>query len=202
MENRFQYLFLVERAKTLLAPLALCTLPFNAQADTLKIDTEFFELGLAAGILNVKDFSSESTLGFNATFKATENFFLQSNFFKAKVSVSSLEEYSGIGQYTGDRNYKHFNLLLGYSVFQGEIFKGKTNAGLSSLYVTGGIGETKFLDESNFTYVLGAGYQMALSRRFTLNFNYNIYKYDSIVIDQEEYSVKNSHLSVGVNWLF
>ena len=165
-----------------------------------KIDTEFFEVGAALGIINVQDFTSELTWGFNATFTASEDFFLQFNYVSADVANSSVES-GPQGAFTGDRNYQHFNLLLGYNLFQGEIFRG-SNSGLSSLYAVAGVGDTEFLDESNFTYVLGLGYKLALSRRYMLNLDYRNYLYDSVAIDQEENTVLNSHFTVGLGWLF
>lgn len=178
---------------------AITNIP-NTVADPLSIDSEFFELGVNTGILDVEDFTSEITVGLYANFRATENFFLQSNFFQTDVSYSSVEK-GPQGPFTGDRQYRHFNLLLGYNLFQGEIFKGK-HVGLSSFYLLGGVGDTEFMDESNFTYVYGFGYQMALSRRLNLRIDYQNYQYDSIVIDQLENTVNNSHFFVGVSWLF
>lgn len=175
-------------------------LPAQAYADAPAIDTEFFELGGAAGVLNVKDFTSEMTAGVYTTFRTTENFFLQFNYLQADVSLSAVEK-SSQGPFTGSRTYHHLNLLLGYNLFQGEIFRGKYS-GLSSLYVVGGVGDTEFLDESSFTYVYGIGYQMALSRRYSLRFDYRNYVYDSIVVDQQENSTNNVHLTVGLGWLF
>lgn len=175
-------------------------LPVAAFSDQPKIDTEFFELGATSGILNVKDFTSELTFGFNTTFKTTENFFLQFNYLQGDISKSSVEQ-GAQGAYSGDRTYTHFNLLLGYNLFQGEIFRGKFS-GLSSLYTVIGVGDTEFLDESNFTYVAGLGYQLALTRRYNLRFDYRNYFYDSVVIDQDETSTTNSHITVGLGWLF
>lgn len=189
----------MKRATTITLLFSLAASP-GLHAEPLSIDNEFFEVGVSTGILDVEDFTSEVTVGLNATFRATESFFLQSNYFQADVSHSSVEQ-GPQGPFTGDRQYSHFNLLLGYNVFQGEVFRGKY-AGLSSLYVLGGVGDTEFLDESNFTYVYGIGYQMALLRRLSLRFDYYHYQYDSIVTDQLENSINNTHFSVGASWLF
>lgn len=202
MENRLQYIFLKTRRKLMAALMTASAWTAGpvAQAAPLSIDNEFFELGLSTGVLDVEDFTSELTFGAYTTFRATESFFLQSNYFQSDVSLSSVER-GPQGPFSGDRQYTHFNLLLGYNVFQGEVFKGRY-AGLSSLYVLAGVGDTEFLDEANFTYVYGVGYQMALLRRLSLRFDYQHYQYDSIVTDQLENSINNTRFSIGVSWLF
>ena len=201
METRFQHFLLARKFGTALAAAALlCFANYGHCGKAPDIDTEFFELGATVGILNVQDFTSEMSLGFSTTFKTTEDFFLQFNYLQADISLSSVEE-SAQGAFSGDRNYQHFNLLLGYNLFQGEVFRGN-NSGLSAFYVVAGVGDTEFLDESNFTYVYGVGYQMALSRRYTLRLDYRNYIYDSIVVDQIENTTTNSHIGVGLAWLF
>lgn len=201
METRVQHFFL----KPTLAVVTVCCLlcGVHARADdsgTGKIDTEFFELGFTAGVINIEDFTSEISVGLSSTFRATENFFLQFNWLKTDVSLSSVEE-SSQGAFTGSRAYQHYNFLLGYNLFQGEIFRG-SRSGLSSFYGVIGVGDTEFLDESNFTYVYGLGYQTALSRRYTLRFDYRNYLYDSVVVSEDEKSTVNANFSVGLSWLF
>lgn len=209
METRLQHLFLKRKVigkviskviNSALTALLISLLPGTSAAQTPAIDTELFELGALAGTLNIEDFTTEMSLGLYASFRATENFFLQTNYLQTDVSYSSVER-GPLGPYTGDRNYRHFNLLLGYNLFQGEVFKGKY-AGLSALYLVGGIGDTEFMDESNFTYVYGLGYQMSLSRRYTLRFDIQNYQYDTNVIDQQENTITNTHLMVGLSWQF
>lgn len=198
METRLQHLLLKRLAAAAAAWLAAGSL--QVQAAGLDIDTEFFELGVHTGLLNLQDFTTEPTFGVSGTFRTTEDFFLQFSYLQADISLSAIEE-SAQGAFTGERTYRHYNLLLGYNLFQGEVFRG-TKAGLSSLYLVGGVGDTEFLDEANFTYVYGLGYQMALSRRFNVRLDYRNYVYDTIVVDQNENSVTNSHWGVGVSWVF
>lgn len=50
------------------------------------IDTEFFEIGVYAGVLNIDNFGSEAVYGVNASFHATEDFFLQGNYGISKAT--------------------------------------------------------------------------------------------------------------------
>lgn len=197
MANWFHHVFLKRWA--LLSGLALGAGASPGWASELDVDKDFFEVGTSLGILTVQDFTSEAALGLNASFLTTENFFLQANFFKADISITSAEEI--IGEYSDSRTYQHFNALLGYRIFQGEIFRDDYSA-LSSLYVKAGVGETQFLDEYNFTYVVGAGYQLSLLSNLSVTLDFYHYQYNSIVIYTAQESVRNSQVAIGVNWLF
>ena len=210
MANWFQYLLLVRcnvcRQFRVLAYCFGLLLPCQGvwaenSGSTKDVDSELFELGLTAGVLNIQDFGSEFVTGVNGTFRASEDFFLQINYLQADVGLSSFEK-KVIGKIAPDRAFKHYDLLVGYNLFQGEVFYG-SGSGLSSLYLVAGVGDTSFGGESGFTYTFGAGYQMALSRRFALRFDYRDYLYNTSLLtgDSEELTV-DAHMSIGLSWQF
>lgn len=182
----------------MLVLLLACVIGYPGKASA--VDTEFFQLGVTTGVITIQDFTSELTVGLNATFKASENFFLQTNYFQANVSLSSAEQAPQI-PYTGNRTYRHLNLLLGYNIFQGELLGGSKTR-FSSLYVIGGAGDTAFLDEKAFTIVYGIGYQLSLSRRYNFHIDYHNYLYNSKVVDASESRSLNAKVQLGLSWLF
>lgn len=203
MENRFQHILL-----TSFFTLFLCAGAVSAQAQSAggfsksDIDSEFLELGLGFGVINIEDFPSEYTTGLNLKFRATEDLFLQLNFMLASdVELSSAEKSQGAFFTDSDRDYLHYDMLVGYNFFQGEFFTSNTNANLSTLYIVGGIGETEFGDESNFTYTFGLGYQVAFYRKYILNVDVREYIYESSLIAEDDTTVA-THVSVGFNYLF
>lgn len=199
MEIRLQYLFLI--VLLLFLPLSASLAQSN---DLPKVRTEYLELGLNVGYLNIEDFDTHLAIGAGLTIRATEDFFLQVNYMQASdIDLSVAEEEGGATSFLeeGDRDFKHYDLLLGYNLFQGEFFTGESKAHLSSLYLVGGIGETQFGDEERFTYTLGLGYQVAFNRRYILHFDFRDYIFDSSLI-AEDASTHNTHLSVGMRYLF
>ncbi|MBX2858578.1 MAG: outer membrane beta-barrel domain-containing protein [Cellvibrionaceae bacterium] len=168
------------------------------------IDNEYFEIGFNTGILNLQDFSSEFTVGANVSFKATEDFFLQFNYLRTDVGLSSFEKDSPVGRYFegDDRTYSHYDLLVGYNLLQGEFFFREGEANLSTLYLVAGVGDTEFGGEANFTYTLGAGYEVSFARRFVMRFDYRNFIYTSNLIVEEDGSTRNGLLSVGLGYLF
>lgn len=203
MENWVQHILLVLRTAILLSFVAGSAMAAEGEnkATASAIDSEFFDVGFTAGVVNIEDFGSEFIAGINATFNASEKYFLQFNWMQADVSDSAYEESQGSFYSGDDRTFTHYDVLLGYNVLQGEIFTSEAHANLSSVYLVGGVGETEFGGENRFTYVFGVGYQMALARRFIMRFDNRYYIYDSVTIEEDE-KVYNNQLSAGIGFLF
>lgn len=210
MENRIQHLFLGHRVRTLALALIVAAPVYangmEAQSsirnDASTMNNEVFELGFTVGMINIADFNSEVTAGVSATFRASEDFFLQYNLFQTEASQSSYELSQGKLFDGRARAFRHYDLLLGYNLFQGEFFSPDSQARLSALYLIAGIGDTRFGGEDNFTYVLGAGYQVALTRRFIWRVDYRSYLYTSSLVTDEEDTVNSTQLSSGLSFLF
>ena len=192
--------------RILLATLASTSVNAIAQSESTVTDTdisnEIFELGMFAGIINIGDFGSEWAYGVSAVFQASEDFFLQYNYLRTDVDESSYELSQGNYFSGDDRAYSHYDLLVGYKIFQGEMYPSEGKAYLSSLYIVGGVGDTQFGGEESFTYTIGAGYQIALSRNYLIRFDYRNYIYDSNLIRAEETTTQSALFSAGLNYLF
>ncbi len=213
METRFQYILL--KFSICLKIVLLCLTFFGTASSALakegknsgklRINSELFDIGVTTGIINIEDFPSEFIVGANITFKASENFFLQYNYVQASVSNSAFENNPAFTTLDlgDDRDFTHFDLLVGYNIFQGEFFASEDRAHLSSLYVVGGVGDTDFGGEDDFTYTIGVGYQIEFFRRYLLRFDYRDYIYQtSLVVGDDEDTVHNTQISVGLGYLF
>lgn len=204
MEHRVQRIFLAALLGACLtgASLAGAQVQAQEQPQNIRIDQDVFELGLFTGIINIGDFGSEWAVGISAVFQASEDFFLQYNYMQADTDLSAFEQSQGAYFSGDDRTFSHYDLLVGYKIFQGEMYPGEGKENLSSLYLVGGVGDTQFGDEESFTYTLGIGYQIALSRRYVLHADYRNYIYESSLIRSEETTTTNGQFSVGINYLF
>ncbi|VUD68843.1 hypothetical protein TDB9533_04202 [Thalassocella blandensis] len=172
----------------------------------LKVNSELFDIGIIAGSINIEDFPSqfEPLLGVNITFKASEYFFLQYNFIQTEIGVSSVEANDAIAGFgLEDRDFTHYDLLVGYNIFQGEFFSSDGQANLSNLYVVGGFGDTEMGGESNFTYTIGAGYLIEFARKYLVRIDYRDYIFDSsLLVSEGEETIHNTQFSIGIGYLF
>jgi outer membrane beta-barrel protein len=210
MDNRFQYIFLAsQRFVTSLAlVVGVVTAPATfgqdeASSSSLKsINNEFFSLGVAFGMLNVEDFTSELTPSLSATFRASEDFFLQANYLRKDISKSAYETTQASLFSGDDRRFTHYDFLFGYNFFQGEFYLSSNESALANLYFVSGIGDTEFGGESSFTYTLGVGYEVSLSRHFALSIDFRDYIYQSTLVSDEKRRVNATHIGLGAKYQF
>lgn len=165
------------------------------------IDSEFFELGIYTGFLSVQDFTTEPIIGVRATFHASEDYFVQFNAAMTNVDKSSFEENQGSLFSGSDRDYTYYNFLVGYNLLQGEVFPSGPKAYWSNLYLVAGVGNTDFGGEDAFTWTVGAGYKINLSRRYVISVDLRDHSYKSNLIAEDD-RVHNVELTAGFNYLF
>lgn len=168
------------------------------------IDDESIEVGLYVGILNIDNFGSEAVVGVNASYYATEDFFLQINYGVSEAGLTSFEELTGdeIRLLTDkEREYTYYNLLVGYNIFPGEVFMTSKRTFNSAFYLVGGVGNTEFGGEDNFTIVLGTGYRIVLVDWLSWHIDFRDHVFDSDLIKQGQ-TTHNMELSTGVTFFF
>jgi outer membrane beta-barrel protein len=174
------------------------------EVDEAAIDDESFEIGLYAGILDIDNFGSEPLYGINASYFATEDFFLQLNYAVSKAGHTSFEDLSGknVRLLTdSERDYTYYNALVGYNIFPGEVFMTSKLTFNSAFYLVGGVGNTKFGGEDNFTTTLGTGYRIVLRDWLTWHIDFRDHIFKSDIIKQNQ-TTHNIELSSGLTWFF
>lgn len=168
------------------------------------IDAEFFEIGAFAGMLTIDNFSSEPLFGVSAAFHATEDFFLQFNYGMSEAGLTSFEELSGSNVRLltdDDRDYSYYDFLVGYNIFPGEIFFSDSLTFNSAFYLVGGVGNTEFGGESNFTTTLGTGFRIVLLDWLTVHVDFRDHMFKSDLI-RESQLTHNIELSSGITLFF
>lgn len=172
--------------------------------DGFNLNNEVFDLGVAFGTLAIEDFPTEWLMGISASFNASEDFFIQYNYFKTDIAESSFEKDSnntlGLGE---DRSITHYDILLGYHLFQSEFALLDGEMQLSTLYLVAGVGDTKLGEEENFSYTLGLGYEIEVLPNILLNFDYRQHIFDSALIATNTLRSKQlSQFSIACSYLF
>lgn len=127
-----------------------------------KLDTENFELVFFYGLLSVEDFGSNPVKGLTFAYHATERLFLEAAYGMSETRETSYELLSGAVALLADdeRDYRYYNLSLGYSLFPGQIYLSENWTFNTNAYIIAGAGNTTFADQDYFTYNLGAGLRL------------------------------------------
>jgi len=144
------------------------------------IDTENWEIGAYYGIISVEDFGSSELTGARIAYHVTEDFFIEASYAQTTAGLSSFERLSGnvVLLTPEQREYAHYNISLGFNLFQGEAFLGSDLAFTSSLYLLTGLGSTDFAGEQRSTLMVGGGYRVLFTDWFAMHLTLKDHFYD------------------------
>lgn len=171
---------------------------------TPKIDTENFEVGAYVGFLSIEDFGSDTVYGARLAYHITEGLFAEATYGQSDAGKTSYEILSG-GQallLTNDqREFRYYDVSLGYNLLPGEVFLGRNRAFTSALYVLIGAGNTRFAGDDYFTFTYGAGYRMLVTDSIAVHVNVRDHMFD-IDITGDDKTTHNIEFTLGATWFF
>ncbi len=173
------------------------------KVDEALIDTENFEIGGFAGIINIEDFESSFVWGGKLTYHLSETFFFEANVGFAEGGETSFEKLAGDVQVLSDedRDYSYYNINIGMNVLPGEAFLTENYAFNTNFYLIGGAGATDFAGDTRFTLNVGAGYQVLLTDSLAIHLGVREHFYRIDVLGEEKTSL-NTEVSGGLSVFF
>ncbi|AZR42637.1 MULTISPECIES: outer membrane beta-barrel domain-containing protein [Marinobacter] len=215
MENRIKHILLtvLPFAGLLLVPTAVSAQEDDRpliepdvrpqKVDEALIDTENFEIGAFAGIINIEDFESSFLWGGKLTYHLSETFFFEANVGFAEGGETSFEKLAGDVQVLSDedRDYRYYNINIGMNVLPGEAFLTENYAFNTNFYLIGGAGATDFAGDTRFTFNVGAGYQVLLTDSVSIHLGVREHFYRIDVLGEEKTSM-NTEVSGGLSVFF
>ncbi len=230
MERRIQHLFLRQPAIGTIA-LALVTLlgatvaapvqaatknPETVELEPLivreperrevkidRIDTENFEIGVSGGLLNVQDFGTDFTTSVWLAYHVTEGFFVEGQYGFTKLGETSFERLSGGASLltSDERKMRYYNVSVGYNLFPGEAFLGRSWAFKGGLYLLGGVGSTDFAGDERFTINAGLGYRLAATDWLAFHMTVRDHIFQSDLLGSKD-TYHNIEISGGLSVFF
>ena len=215
MENRIKHILLtvLPFAGLLLVPAAVSAQEDDRpliepdvrpqKVDEALIDTENFEIGAFAGIINIEDFESSFLWGGKLTYHLSETFFFEANVGFAEGGETSFEKLAGDVQVLSDedRDYRYYNINIGMNVLPGEAFLTENYAFNTNFYLIGGAGATDFAGDTRFTFNVGAGYKVVLTDSVSIHLGVREHFYRIDVLGEEKTSM-NTEVSGGLSVFF
>lgn len=168
-----------------------------------EIDAEDFEVGAFVGIMSIEDFGSDVVYGARVAYHITEGFFVEGSLGRTEAGLTSFEVLSGGAPILSDsdRQFTYYNLNLGYNILPGEVFIGDSRAYNTNLYLTAGLGSTRFAGDDRFTVNVGAGYRFLLTDSVALHLDFRDHLFDIDLLGEEK-TVHNLEGHLGVTVFF
>ena len=216
MDSRIQLLLIAALVGSMSAPVALAADPKDLELEPLvvreperrevkvnDIDSENFEIGGYAGILDVQDFGSNAVYGVRAAYHITEDFFLEGVYGRSELGKTSFEKLSGNVQLLSndDRQFSYYNLSVGYNVLPGEAFVGRKYAFRGGLYLIAGAGSSDFAGDQRFTISGGFGYRIAATDWMSLRIDVRDHVFQSDLLGSNE-TLNNLEFTGGMTIFF
>ncbi|MFZ5724324.1 MAG: outer membrane beta-barrel domain-containing protein [Pseudomonadota bacterium] len=167
----------------------------------VKIDSENVEIGLYTGMLSIEDFGSNPLVGGMVAWHFTEDLFLQAHYYQSEAGLSSYEVLSGNARLLAGRDYRAYDLSVGYNLFPGEAFVGRDRAYNTAFYLLAGIGSTDFADEDRFTLTLGVGYRLLMTDWLAWHVGFRDHLFASDVTGEDK-NTNNMELNAGLTTFF
>lgn len=122
------------------------------------------ELGAYVGAFATENFGTSLVYGARVGYHLTEDFFVQGVYAQTKVSDKAFRQILPGGVFGSEtQKLAYYNLSVGYNVLPGEVFLFSSRARPSQLYLIGGVGSTKFVDQRKPTYNFGFGFRVFLT---------------------------------------
>ncbi len=152
------------------------------------IDRENFEIGAYAGIMSIEDFGSDAVYGLRLAYHLTEGLFVEASAGRSEAGLTSFEVLSGGARLLSDseRVLTYYNLNLGYNLMPGEVFIGEGRAFNTSLYLTAGVGSTRFAGDDRFTVNVGAGYRFLLTDAVAIHVDFRDHLFDIDLLGEDK----------------
>jgi outer membrane beta-barrel protein len=166
-----------------------------------KIDRENFEIGAFAGVMNVEDFSANPDYGLRFAYHISEDFFTEAMIGQTTVGRNAAEIFFNFDLARGERQFTYYDLSFGYNILPGEVFVGRKRAFNSALYVTVGVGSTRFAGDDQFTVALGVGYRTLVSDWLALHIDVRDHAYRSTLLGLPKVA-HNVEANIGLTVFF
>ena len=168
-----------------------------------EIDSEDFEIGAFAGIMSIEDFGSDIVYGVKLAYHVTEGFFVEGTVGQTEAGLTSFEILSGGAPLLSDseRELTYYALNVGYNILPGEGFVGEGRAYNTALYISAGLGSTRFAGDDRFSVNFGAGYRFLLTDSIALHLDFRDHLYDIDLLGEEK-TVHNLEGSLGLTMFF
>ena len=171
--------------------------------DEAMIDARDFEISIYTGLLAVENFDTNPVYGFRIGYHVSEDFFVQGSYGTSKVGDTSFETLSGVAPLLSDdeRKVEYYLISLGFNLFPGEVFLTDSTTFNSVIYISGGLGNTKFAGDDRYTIAGAVGYRTLFTDYFSLDIEMRDLIFNMDIFGQDE-TTNNLELTIGLNLYF
>ena len=161
-----------------------------------------FELGLFTGTYATQNFGSSLVYGARAGYHITEDFFVEGVYAQTNVSDELYRQILPGGIFPSQtERLSYYNFSVGVNILPGEIFLGRRLARPAALYLIGGVGSTKFDDQTRPTFNFGFGYRVMLANWAAIQLDLRDHVFSLDLLGTRR-TTQNVELTGGLSFFF
>lgn len=167
-----------------------------------KFPSNDFEFGVFGGTYATENFGSSVVYGARLGYHITEDIFVEAAYGRTQVSDENFRQILPGGVFPKPKEtLSYYNLSAGYNILPGEVFIGKSYAKASALYLIGGIGSTRFLEQRRQTVNFGLGLRVFLADWAALQVDMRDHVFSLDLLGKRQ-NTQNLELSAGLTFFF
>jgi len=167
-----------------------------------RIASKDIEVGAFAGTYATQNFGAAAVAGVRLGYHITEDVFVVGAYGASKASDDAFRQVLPGGVIAdGAEKLTYINLSAGYNLLPGEVFLGRNRAKASAVYVIGGVGTTKFNEQSRQTLNFGLGLRVYLGQRSALQVDMRDHVFSLDLLGKRQ-STHNLELTAGFAYYF
>ncbi|MCE9659191.1 MAG: outer membrane beta-barrel domain-containing protein [Burkholderiales bacterium] len=160
------------------------------------------EIGAYTGTYATENFGTSWVYGARVGYHLTEDFFVQAVYGQTKVSDESFRQILPGGVFgSPTQKLAYYNLSVGYNILPGEVFLFSSRARPSQLFLVGGVGSTKFVDQRKPTYNFGFGFRVFLTDYASLQLDLRDHIFSLDLLGKNQ-TTQNLELTAGLSFYF
>ena len=161
-----------------------------------------FEIGLLGGMYATENFGTSPVVGLKAGYHITEDVFVEGRYARTTVTDEAFRRVLPGGIFADEKEtLTYYSLSAGYNVLPGEVFIGTRRAKATAIYVIGGVGSTKFVEQRRQTFNVGLGLRLLLADRWAINVDMRDHIYSLDLLGKRD-TTQNLEMSAGLSFFF
>ena len=167
-----------------------------------RIPSNDIEVGAFVGTYGTQNFGSSAVAGVRIGYHVTEDVFVEGTYGATRVTDQDFRLILPGGIFPSEKQtLSYYNVSAGYNVLPGEVFIGSNTAKATAVYLIGGIGSTRFLEQRRQTVNVGLGLRMFMRDWAALQVDMRDHIFSLDILGRRR-STQNLELSTGLTFFF
>jgi outer membrane beta-barrel protein len=167
-----------------------------------RIPSNDIEVGAFVGTYGTQNFGSSAVAGVRLGYHITEDVFVEATYGATRVTDQDFRLILPGGIFPSEKQtLSYYNVSAGYNVLPGEVFIGSNTAKATAVYLIGGIGSTRFLEQRRQTVNVGLGLRMFMRDWAALQVDMRDHIFSLDILGRRR-STQNLELSTGLTFFF